>query len=169
VGGNEVSSCGWIGYGKATGDRGYFSHIGGENMKGIIRVDNIETGEYYVATTSDMDKYLATIMRYPTGGLPNRWVAQYGTDAVVIGEVLQTMTDEEYNNAQFRNSKKKQWTYKIVERFGESVVHNYDEAKKEKGKVKLTYDMFSRLEGKLDGIDERLERMEEMIDAKLGK
>jgi len=138
-------------------------------MKGIIRVDNVETGQYYVATTGDVDKYLTTIMKYPNGGLPNNWVAQYGTESVVIGEVLQAMTETEYGNTQFRNSKKKQWTYKMIERFGEAVVHNYDEAKKEKGKAKLTYDMFERLDSKLDGINKRLERMEEILNATLGK
>lgn len=135
-------------------------------MKGIIRVRNTQTDEIYIATTKNSDRYLEVLIRYPDGTTePNKWMRQYGASGLEITE-LESMTDEEFANTAYVRLRRKEHIKQAVAEFGEKVIVGKEGRK---ASVKVDYNMYSRLEAKLDGITEILERVEGTINAKLGK
>jgi len=135
-------------------------------MKGIIRVRNTQTDEIYIATTKNSDRYLEVLIRFPDGTTePNKWMREYGASGLEITE-LESMTDEEFENTAYVRLRRKEHIKLAVAEFGEKVIVGKEGRK---ASVKVDYNMYSRLEVKLDGIEEKIDRLEATINAKLGK
>lgn len=141
-------------------------------MRGIIRVDNVFTDEVYVSSTNDIEKYPANIAKYKDSGKtpPHEWVRNNGVGALRI-TLLEEMTEFDFNNTSFVKSKKKQWTYHLMEQDPNiKMLHKYDEEKKKQGKTKIQYNgAYEDIMMKLGEIEDVVVRIEEKVDAESRK
>lgn len=133
--------------------------------KGIIKVENVETGEIVISATSHYEAYEDYLIKRPDAGIPNKWVAEKGL-GIIRTTMLLVMNDEEFDDRKTRDAKRKQYTWDHYNRLGDIVYNPFLEKKKEKGQTKITYNLFERVEGRFDRIEAKLQRMEDKIDAK---
>jgi hypothetical protein len=124
----------------------------------IVRVENTKTNQIAIGTTGNFEGYKDNILKYINGkGIANQWAKEHGIEALTITK-LEELTPEQYEDTKLKNSKKKQWTYQQEQVFGDlyEVINPYSEAKKERGKVPNTLNVY-------ENMVERLERIEESL------